>query len=57
MQLPVRWLLLVAAGFLLTPADAAPKPNADDIEHMREELGVNEFTAPSIDIILRNSTP
>jgi len=25
----------------------------EDIEHMREELGVNDFTAPSIEIVLR----
>jgi hypothetical protein len=52
MQLPVRWLLLAAGSLFLTTALAAPKPTEDDIQHMREELGVNEFTAPSIDIIL-----
>ncbi len=48
-----RWLLLVAGCLIFIRADAAPKPSADDIQHMREELGVNDFTAPSIDIILQ----
>ena len=30
-----------------TPAEAA------SIEHMREELGINEFTAPSIELLFR----
>lgn len=51
MQIPVRWLL-VPASLLIAHASAAPKPSDDDLQHMREELGVNEFTAPSIDIIL-----
>jgi hypothetical protein len=38
---------------LLISARADPKPTADDIEHMREELGVNGFTAPSIEVILQ----
>ncbi|MEP6671669.1 MAG: hypothetical protein ABJF10_21075 [Chthoniobacter sp.] len=49
----MRWLLLVVASLLITNSQAAPKPTADDIEHMREELGVNGFTAPSIEIILQ----
>jgi hypothetical protein len=53
MQLPVRWLLLAAGSLIFTHAEAAPKQNAEDIQHMREELGVNGFTAPSIDIILQ----
>jgi hypothetical protein len=53
MQLPVRWLLLMGGSLFLTHAEAAPKPTADDIQHIREELGVNEFTAPSIDVILQ----
>jgi len=53
MQLPVRWLFLIVGMLIFTRADAAPKPNSEDIQHMREELGVNEFTAPSIDIILK----
>ncbi len=52
MQIPARWLLLVAGSLFFTRAEAAPKPTVDDIEHMREELGVNGFTAPSIEIIL-----
>ncbi len=52
MQLSVRWLLFVAGSFLFTHAGLAQKATPDDIEHMREELGVNNFTAPSIEIIL-----
>jgi hypothetical protein len=52
MQLPVRWLVFFAGSLILHSAGAAPKPTPDDIEHMREELGVNNFTAPSIDIII-----
>jgi len=53
MQIPVRWLLLIVAGLLIANSQAAEKPSADDIEHMREELGVNGFTAPSIEVILQ----
>jgi hypothetical protein len=52
MQLPVRWLFFVAGSLLFIPAAIAQKPTPDDIAHMREELGVNNFTAPSIEIIL-----
>lgn len=53
MQIPVRWPFLIVASLLISSSQAAPKPSADDIEHMREELGVNGFTAPSIEIILQ----
>ena len=53
MQIPVRWPFLLAASLLLTSSPAAEKPSPDDIEHMREELGVNGFTAPSIETILQ----
>lgn len=54
MQIPVRWMLPIVASLLLTTySPAAPKPTEDDIEHMREELGVNGFTAPSIELILQ----
>jgi hypothetical protein len=49
----VRWPILIASSFLIAAATAAPKPSPDDIQHMREELGVNEFTAPSIETVLR----
>jgi hypothetical protein len=52
MQLSLRWSIVVAS-LLLAHAGAAPKPTGDEIEHMREELGVNNFTAPSIEIILQ----
>ncbi len=53
MQNPVRWGAL--ALVLLFPLAAfaqkkAPK-ESEDMEHVREELGVNEFTAPSIDLV------
>jgi hypothetical protein len=53
MQLPVRRCLI--ALLLLLPVAAfaqkkAPK-ESEDMEHIREELGVNEFTAPSIDLV------
>jgi hypothetical protein len=53
MQLLVRWPLLAVSLLIFAHADAAPKVSSEDIQHMREELGVNEFTAPSIDIILK----
>lgn len=48
------WRVL-ACGAFLPLATLAQRPvnlKSEDIEHMREELGVNEFTAPSIDLIL-----
>ncbi len=53
MQISVRWLFLLMAGLLTTSSYAAPKPSEEDIEHIREELGVNGFTAPSIEVILQ----
>lgn len=53
MQIPLRWPFLLAASLLITSSQAAPKPADDDIEHIREELGVNGFTAPSIEVILQ----
>lgn len=52
MQPSLRWPILLVS-LLLVQADAAPKPSGEDIEHMREELGVNNYTAPSIEIILQ----
>jgi hypothetical protein len=53
MQIPLRWPFLLAASLLLATAQADPKPTEDDIEHIREELGVNGFTAPSIEVIFQ----
>src|SRR5450432_3122017 len=53
MQTPARWLAALLCASALTAAAAAPKPPGDDLEHIREELGVNEFTAPSINLILQ----
>ena len=40
------------------PSALCPPKNLppEDIEHIREELGVNDFTAPSIEIVLRELT-
>jgi hypothetical protein len=51
MQIPLRWPFLLAASLLLATAHADPKPTEDDIQHIREELGVNGFTAPSIEVV------
>jgi hypothetical protein len=53
MQIPLRWPFLLVTGLLITGSTAAPKPADDDIEHIREELGVNGFTAPSIEVIFQ----
>ncbi len=55
MQNSARWgalalvLLLPLSSFAQKKAKA-PK-ESEDMEHVREELGVNEFTAPSIDLV------
>ena len=51
MQIPLRWPLFLVASLLMVTAQADPKLTDDDIEHIREELGVNGFTAPSIEVI------
>ncbi|MDB6172590.1 MAG: hypothetical protein JWL59_1901 [Chthoniobacteraceae bacterium] len=55
MFLAARRFLLFAHCFALPGALLAQKKSAleqsGDLEHVREELGVNEFTAPSIDLI------
>jgi len=53
MQIPLCWPFLLVGSLLIASSAAAPKPTDDDIEHMREELGVNGFTAPSIEVILQ----
>ena len=54
MQNSARWSFIVFA--LLLPLTVAAEKKApkesEDMEHVREELGVNEFTAPSIDLVL-----
>lgn len=53
MQTSARWYALALLIFLPTALWAqkkAPK-ESEDMEHIREELGVNEFTAPSIDLV------
>ena len=51
MQLPARWYVFVCLGLFPAIPCLAQKPVKDDIAHMREELGVNEFTAPSIGLV------
>jgi hypothetical protein len=52
-----RRCLPLALGLCLAPAALAQKPAKSqpqaDIEHIREELGVNEFTAPSIELLFQ----
>lgn len=52
-----RCSLPVALGLCLAAAAPAQKvpasPAQADIEHIREELGVNEFTAPSIELVFQ----
>jgi hypothetical protein len=52
-----RRCLPVALGLCLAGAALAQKPPRipaqADIEHIREELGVNEFTAPSIELVFQ----
>jgi hypothetical protein len=43
-------LSLLPAAFAQKPAKSQPQA---DIEHIREELGVNEFTAPSIELVFQ----
>ena len=51
MQLPARWYVSVCLALSMAAPGHAQKPAKDDIAHMREELGVNEFTAPSIGLV------
>ena len=44
--------MVVFAFLSLSPA-RGQKPPADDIDHIREELGVNSFTAPSIKLVFQ----
>jgi hypothetical protein len=54
MQLSARGfaILICCLGAAASSAFAQNRP-PEDIEHIREELGVNDFTAPSIEIVLR----
>ncbi|MDB6150228.1 MAG: hypothetical protein JWQ44_1676 [Chthoniobacter sp.] len=48
------WWRVFALTLLLPAAAFAQKKapmQSEDLEHMREELGVNEFTAPAIDLV------
>ena len=53
----IRRCLAFALGLCLAPAVFAAKPPKGqaqaDLEHIREELGVNEFTAPSIELLFQ----
>ena len=52
MNIPAHQLALVVFGFL---SSAAPgqKPSPADLAQIREELGVNSFTAPSIQLVFQ----
>lgn len=47
------WLVLLLSLLLpsVTLAQKKATLQSEDMEHIREELGVNEFTAPSIDLV------
>jgi hypothetical protein len=53
MQTSARWCAFALLLFLPAAAWAQKKApmESEDMEHIREELGVNEFTAPSIDLV------
>jgi len=54
MHLSARGLaLLICCLGAAAGSGVAQDRQPDDIEHIREELGVNDFTAPSIEIVLR----
>ena len=44
---------LLVCGCVLAGAASGEKPAQADLDHIREELGVNSFTAPSIQLILQ----
>ena len=47
-----RWYVSLCLGLaVVIPCQAQKPPPRDDIAHMREELGINEFTAPSIALV------
>ena len=53
MHIPAHRLALVVFAFLSAGSALGQKPSADDIAHIREELGVNSFTAPSIQLVFQ----
>ena len=52
MNIPARWLAPLVFAFLPLRA-VAEKPSPADIAQIREELGVNSFTAPSIQLVFQ----
>ena len=52
MNIPARWLAPLVFAFLPFCA-VAEKPSSADIAQIREELGVNSFTAPSIQLVFQ----
>ena len=52
MNIPARWLALLVFAFPPLRA-VAEKPSSADIAQIREELGVNSFTAPSIQLVFQ----
>jgi len=53
MQFRVRWPSLIVCGFAFTGAALGERPAQADLDHIREELGVNSFTAPSIQLVFQ----
>ena len=50
MHIPAHWPALAVLGFLTLASACGEKPAQADLDHIREELGVNSFTAPSIQL-------
>ena len=53
MKILARWRAAVLAGLVFTTTASGEKLPQADIGHIREELGVNSYTAPSIQLILQ----
>ena len=53
MKILARWRAAVLAGLVFTATASGGKLPQADIGHIREELGVNSYTAPSIQLILQ----
>ena len=53
MKILARWRAAALAGLVFTASASGEKLPQADIEHIREELGVNSYTAPSIQLILQ----
>ena len=53
MHIPAHWPALAVLGCLTLASAGGEKPAQADLDHIREELGVNSFTAPSIQLVFQ----